>query len=142
MIDRCERPGNKSFKDYGARGISVCPEWRGDFAVFLADMGRRPSALHSIDRIDNERGYERGNCQWVTRDVQVRNKRNNVLITIGNRTTTMAEWSREHGIDSNTVSLRIKKGWDPVVAVTAPACPLRHIHGSGGPCDQPAPGCP
>lgn len=75
MIDRCENPKNKSFPDYGGRGIAIAPEWRASFPAFLAHVGRRPGPEFSIDRIDNERGYEPGNVRWATRSVQRHNQR-------------------------------------------------------------------
>lgn len=74
MLSRCTNPQSKSFKDYGGRGITVCERW-SEFLNFYADMGQRPSPKHSIDRIDNERGYEPGNCRWETRQVQNLNRR-------------------------------------------------------------------
>ena len=120
MIDRCERPGNKSYKDYGGRGIAVCARWRGDFALFLADMGRKPSALHSIDRIRNDEGYGPGNCRWATRQEQNRNKRSNIRIIVGERSQLLVEWAREVGIKEGTIDMRIRSGWDPADAVTTP----------------------
>jgi hypothetical protein len=72
---RCLNQRHPAYADYGGRGIAVCPAWRDSFKVFLADVGSRPSAAHSLDRIDNDRGYEPENCRWVTIDVQARNKR-------------------------------------------------------------------
>lgn len=65
MIARCTYPSATGWKYYGARGIAVCDRWR-DFAMFLADMGERPSRQHSIDRADVEGGYEPSNCRWAT----------------------------------------------------------------------------
>ncbi len=73
MIQRCCNPRCPSFENYGARGIGVCDTWQ-DFSSFLADMGERPDGT-SIDRIDNSRGYEPGNCRWATRTEQNRNTR-------------------------------------------------------------------
>ena len=75
MKDRCYRKTNKAFPGYGGRGITVCARWLNSFPNFLADMGRKPSPSHSIDRIENDKGYEPGNCRWATRKEQSNNQR-------------------------------------------------------------------
>jgi hypothetical protein len=75
MIRRCENPNDQAYPRYGGRGITVCPEWRADFAAFLRDVGRRPNPELSIDRIDNDRGYEPGNVRWATAKQQANNRR-------------------------------------------------------------------
>lgn len=85
---RCFDRNCKAFKDYGGRGITLCSRW-DSFSNFLADMGLRPSRLHSIDRINNDGPYSHENCRWATRAEQNRNRSKNATI-----------WSREGRRDS------------------------------------------
>jgi hypothetical protein len=72
--DRCFNPNNHAWNRYGGRGITMCARWSRSFEQFLADMGRRPSPLHTLDRIDNDRGYEPSNCRWATKKTQTANR--------------------------------------------------------------------
>jgi hypothetical protein len=82
LIARCERPTATGYENYGGRGISVFPEWRQSFPAFLAAVGLRPSALHTIDRINNNGNYEPGNVRWATRKQQQRNRRVNKVTEV------------------------------------------------------------
>lgn len=74
IVTRCTNRNRAQWADYGGRGITLCDRWR-DFAKFLTDMGRAPSAKHSIDRIDNDKGYEPNNCRWADAATQAKNRR-------------------------------------------------------------------
>ncbi len=74
MMARCRNPKCKAYPNYGGRGITVCSDWES-FERFIADMGERPPGT-SLDRIDNDRGYELGNVRWATAKEQRRNQRN------------------------------------------------------------------
>lgn len=75
MRARCHNPRHPDYGSYGGRGIAVCESWRGSFEMFIAAVGPRPSAKHSIDRIDNDRGYKPGNVRWATAKEQSANRR-------------------------------------------------------------------
>jgi hypothetical protein len=75
MKRRCKNPGNKAYKYYGGRGITVCERWLNSFDNFYADLGPIPSEKHSLDRIDVNKNYEPSNCRWATQSEQVRNSR-------------------------------------------------------------------
>lgn len=117
MKQRCYDPKNKSFPDYGARGITVCERWKDSFEAFLADMGEAPDGLF-IDRIDNNKGYSPENCRWVTRQVNNANRRNTLRVTYCGNMLTVPELSELTGIDYFALRHQIvKRGRSPAEAV-------------------------
>jgi hypothetical protein len=74
MRGRCLNPNNAKYPIYGGRGISICKRW-DSYENFLTDMGERPSAKHSLDRINTDGNYEPSNCRWATSKEQARNRR-------------------------------------------------------------------
>ena len=78
MKKRCLNINHDQYPRYGAKGIMVCDEWL-QFKNFLKDMGERPSKNHTLDRIDNSKGYFKSNCRWVTVKEQNRNRTSNKL---------------------------------------------------------------
>lgn len=118
MKARCTNPKNNHFQRYGARGIHFCERWM-TFENFLADMGEKPEGC-SLDRIDNNRGYEPGNCRWATHTQQANNKGCNRLLTLNGVTKTMKQWSKETGINYGTLQDRLVNGWSDAEALTVP----------------------
>lgn len=117
MIQRCCNRKNPAYRLYGARGIKVCNAWRTSFAAFLKDMGARPSPRHTLDRRNNNGHYSPRNCRWATGTQQGNNRRGNRRVTIGRRTQTVIEWSRESGVRRETIAYRLNSGWAPQDAV-------------------------
>lgn len=91
MKSRCQNPGHSRYADYGGRGIIVCDRWRDDFEAFLADMGRRPTPTHTIERKDNDGNYEPGNCCWATRNDQRKNQRPRRQFVTAERRSELAQ---------------------------------------------------
>ena len=94
LIQRCTDPEHPSWERYGGRGITVANEWR-DFAVFKDDMFSTWKAGLEIDRIDNNLGYSKANCQWATRAQQVQNRECNGLT---NEAVTEMRFLRSKGV--------------------------------------------
>lgn len=115
MMDRCENTSSKDYPRYGAVGIRVCDKWK-DVKKFIEDMGPRPIGT-TIDRIDNSKGYEPGNCRWATCSLQNRNKSNNRILTIYGKSMCVTEWCEISGTKRNTAFERIKRGYSHKEAI-------------------------
>lgn len=118
MKGRCFDRNNDSFKSYGGRGITVCERWL-TFENFLADMGIKPPG-HTLERINNNRNYEPGNCRWATPREQANNRRNTVRLKFQNKTMTVSEWAQEVGLNRDLIALRLYYGWTVSRALTQP----------------------
>lgn len=121
MIDRCENMSNKSYKNYGERGITVCTEWHdiSEFVKWAINSGYREDL--TIDRIDSSRGYSPANCRWADRITQNNNTSRNHFITYNGETKTLAQWSRAMGMSYSKLKSRINKyGWSVEKALTTP----------------------
>jgi hypothetical protein len=90
------------------------------FEPFYAEVGDPPTLKHTLDRIDNERGYEPGNLRWATIQEQMRNRRNNVYLDIGGTVKLLVEWCEISGVNYSLAAGRIKNGWDAYSALTLP----------------------
>lgn len=111
MKARCYNPKNPSYRDYGERGIQVCEQWVTSYTRFLSDMGRKPSASFTLERLDVDGGYTMGNCVWATRKAQANNKRSNYLITYSGETRTLAQWAEVLGLPARQLRARLVAGW-------------------------------
>lgn len=117
---RCLDPTRADYKDYGKRGITVCDEWRNDFAAFLAYLGERPSTEYTLDRKNVDGNYEPGNVKWATKTEQARNRRNNVFVDFNGVRTLLMEACEVIGINDMTVRNRLRLGWSDEAALTTP----------------------
>ena len=119
MMARCHQENSSKYRYYGAIGITVCERWH-DFSAFFSDMGACPDKSLTLDRILNNRGYEPGNCRWVTRAEQNANRSNVVYLRHNGVTKNITEWAAEIGMSANALAMRIRLGWTVERALTQP----------------------
>lgn len=125
MMSRCNKTHDRAYPRYGGRGITVSDSWT-DFEKFAADMGPKPTPDHSIDRINNDKGYSKENCRWATRTEQNRNRSNSSVLTFRGRTETLKDWSKYSGIPYETLRQRIfQLHWTADEAILTPVRPLK-----------------
>lgn len=111
MKRRCTDPKHPAYPRYGGRGIKVCDRWMNSFEAFLEDMGLRPGPGYTIERIDNDKGYEPGNCRWATVAEQQKNRSDNRWIEYEGEKLTLTDWARKLGVRSSTLYRWLKKGF-------------------------------
>jgi hypothetical protein len=118
MKNRCYNKSCKSFKDYGARGIIVCDEWKNSFDQFIKDMGHPGESHLSIDRIDNEGPYCKDNCRWSDRIQQNSNTRKNVFLEFEGERFTISQLAKKFQISPSLLRSRaVVKKWPILEAV-------------------------
>jgi hypothetical protein len=111
MIKRCYNEKSERYYTYGARGITVCDEWKNDFYAFAKwaiNNGWNPSL--SIERNDFNIGYQPDNCSFITMDEQARNKTSNIKITFNGIERCIAEWCRVLNLPDKTIYMRYERG--------------------------------
>lgn len=111
MRERCLSPKCRAWGNYGGRGITVCDRWKESFEAFWEDMKEGYAPGLELDRRDNDGGYNKENCRWVTRQENNSNRSDNVWVATPKGAMTVARASREYGIHRRTLYNRISRGW-------------------------------
>lgn len=119
MRRRCNDPKEKTYANYGGRGIKVCARW-GKFANFIADMGPKPSPKHTIDRKNNNGNYTPKNCWWATPRQQSRNTRRSVFVRYEGKRVLLCDLVEQLGLNRQMVYGRLKIGWSLKDALSLP----------------------
>lgn len=121
MKARCSNPKRMGYAEYGGRGISVSDGWAASFETFISEMGPKPSPLHTIERVDNSKGYAKENCRWATRKEQVRNRRNTLKVEFKGQKVVLAALCEELRLSPKMVRNRLNLGWDLEKALFTPS---------------------
>lgn len=121
MNARCSNPNSSAFPNYGARGIDVCEEWKSDktenYYNFLDHVYPRPSDKHSLERVDNNKGYNPNNVIWAVQEIQMNNVRTNHIVHYKGEDYTVTALARKSNIKPNTLLYRLRRGWSVEDAV-------------------------
>lgn len=138
IMTRCLNPKSNCYERYGGLGITICHGWSTCQESFLRDMGIRPSNHHSVERIDNTKGYWCGhcvecasfvrpmNCRWAIAREQANNRSSSRFIEHDGKTMTVAQWESHSGFKKNTIYNRLKYGWSPAKAIKTPVIDVHH----------------
>lgn len=112
MLNRCYNANQKSYKDYGAKGIKVCDQWK-TFEGFYADMGSGYIEGMTIERVDYTKGYSPENCKWITKAEQALNKSNLFMVEYNAEKIPLVVLCNRLGLNFKTVKARITRyNWD------------------------------
>jgi hypothetical protein len=124
MIQRCHNPKNEAYLSYGGRGIFVCDRWRfGEggktgYQCYVHDVGAKPSAQHTLDRIDTNAGYNPTNVRWATRQEQAVNTRSNVNVVVNGMSMCLSEATERFSeLSAVSVKRRLDRGWPIALAL-------------------------
>jgi hypothetical protein len=123
MKQRCYNKRHPKYGSYGARGITVCPEWCGNFAAFRDwSLANGYTEGLQIDREDNDGPYSSGNCRWTTRKINSQNTRRNRVYEAFGESKCVFEWSRDPRcvVSQATLNTRLWRGWLFLEALTTP----------------------
>lgn len=134
MKQRCNDPNSAGYPHYGGNRIKVCERWNESFVAFLEDVGHAISPQHSLDRYPDNRGhYSCGQCEeckengwefnvrWATAEDQANNRRDNVLLRLGDQVQSLGKWARALSLDPSTLKHRLERGWSDEQSLTTPA---------------------
>lgn len=117
MKARCTNHNYINYKDYGARGISVCQKWIDSFEDFLEDVGPRPTPKHTLDRIEVNGNYEPGNCRWATSKEQNSNTRATHFLEYRGERMPLKHWAERLGVWASSIYARLGKGESPETVI-------------------------
>ena len=120
MRGRCLHRSYPNYKNYGAKGITICDSW-GNFEKFKEwALNNGYSEALTLDRINNKKGYNPNNCRWVSIKTQENNRANNRNLFYNGLNMTVSEWSEYLGINTQTLFTRLKRGWSIERTLTTP----------------------
>ena len=126
MIGRCYYPNSPNYKNYGARGITVCDEWLHSYDSFkkwAMENGYDPNSKKyqcTLDRIDSDKNYCPENCRWASMKEQLNNTSQNVWITANGFTLNIQQWADRLGVLHSTLQTRKRMGWSDERIINTP----------------------
>jgi hypothetical protein len=119
MLRRCYSPRSGAYSKYGAKGITVCNQWKESFDIFFQDVGPRPTCDHFLSRIDCAGNYEPNNICWSTRKEQSSNRRNNVWVELGGQLMILSDAARQLGENPSRAAYHVHRGTHPFIKLEA-----------------------